>query len=134
MFFANIPFFRVEMESAIKFFCHGMCGGAHFWRQHILKGLNGEALQKIQKFWWEILIKSIYEKSNTFQLLLNTNFRAFGDLLSCGSLGPPPPPPGEHHWTTALHCMNQYQTLCIMVSSWKVSAFICLLVKKLSCS
>ena len=28
--------------------------------------------------------------SNTFQPLLNTSFRAFSDLLRCGSLGPPP--------------------------------------------
>ena len=37
-----------------------------------------------------IFLKSLYEMSNTFQALLNTYFRAFSDLNSCGSLGPPP--------------------------------------------
>ena len=39
----------------------------------------------------KIFVKLIYEKSNTFQSLLNIHFRAFGDLQSCGSFGPLPP-------------------------------------------
>ena len=37
--------------------------------------------------WFEI--KSLFEKSNTFQAFLNTYYRALSDLQSCGSLGPP---------------------------------------------
>ena len=34
-----------------------------------------------QHFWLNIFLKSLSEKSNTFQQLLNTYFRAFRDLL-----------------------------------------------------
>ena len=43
--------------------------------------------EKCSNFWLDIFIKSSYEKSNVFQSLLNTYFRAFSDLLSCESLG-----------------------------------------------
>ena len=38
-------------------------------------------------------LKVNYEKLMTFQLLLNTHIKAFGNLLSYGSLEPPTPPP-----------------------------------------
>ena len=68
------------------------CWGAHFWIHRTLRGQNGGTHQKrFQNFWFKSFIKSIYEKSNTFQPLLNIHFRAFGDVQSCGSFGPPPP-------------------------------------------
>ena len=33
------------------------------------------------KFWVTIFSKSLFEKSNTFQSLLNTHFRAFGNII-----------------------------------------------------
>ena len=55
----------------------------------------GYPLTNFQNFRLDIFIKSFYEKSNTFHLLLNTYFRASSDSLSCGSWVFRPPP----------HCM-----------------------------
>ena len=64
----------------------GVIVSAHFWRYHTLRGQNGGT--PYLTFWLNTIL---YEKSKTFQLLLNTHFRAFDDSLSCGSLEPPPP-------------------------------------------
>ena len=68
---------------------HRQYGGTQFRRHRTFRGQNGGTPQNnFQNFLLNIFLKSINEKSNTFQPLLNTHFRAFSDFLSCGSLGP----------------------------------------------
>ena len=66
--------------------CHRLSWSAHFW---------GDPLKLFSKFWWNIFLTDIYDKSNTFQPLLITRWRVSCDLPSCGS----PPPPRE--WNSA---------------------------------
>ena len=100
---------------------HRQCWDGHFWRRHTSRGQNeGKPPKEFQIFWSNIFLKSSFEKSNTFWPLLNTYFRVFSDLLSCGSLGPPPPgdkglKKSEKIWCTSPQpnwrkkkCLHQY--------------------------
>ena len=91
--FANIHILRVAKDSAIKMGSLAVLGWSFLETPHfeVLKwGYPFDFFSR--SFWLNIFLKSLFEKSNTFQQLLNTYFRAFSDLLSCGPLGPLPIP------------------------------------------
>ena len=76
----------------------------------VLGGKNWGTPEKNFNIFFNIFLKALCEKSNTFQPLLNTYFRAFSNLLSSGSLGPPPfPLPGDKRvnivFRTPLHTL-----------------------------
>ena len=113
----------------------------------------GYPLKIFQNFRLDIFIKSFYEKSNTFHLLLNTYFRASSDSLSCGSWVFRPPSPTAWlkiqkkalHWFLSWrghkktrHCskgihdyiygMNQHYTRFCSIQCLKIRVKCCALI------
>ena len=57
-----------------------------YWIQKNVGPKNDSSPKFCCIFWWNVFLTDIYIKSNTFQLLLNTQFILLSDLVHCGFL------------------------------------------------